>query len=581
MTIALLPAARVRLYLGSGGAPALQVSDPDGGNLFLNPIGSTGLAFEVSGLTSLSVANIPGPSGRNPEYRASGDMLQYRLVGDVPWINLIDLTTVVPGTLWGLIGGTLSNQTDLQAALDAKLDDTQATPTGLDVLGAANAAAGRTALAAAASGANTDLTSVVLGNTGLSFKDVDGSNKITLTTTSDLAADATLSFVMTASRVITISGNTALDQALLTSSTPQFAGVNVGNATDTTVGRTSAGLINVEGVDVLLVNRMAVANGLATLDAGGKIPSGQLPAIAITSTFPVASQAAMLALTAETGDVAVRSDLSKSFILGGAGNPATLADWIELLTPTDTVLSVNGQTGAVSLTTTNISEGGNLYFTTARVLATALTGFAAAGARSAIVATDTVLAAFGKVQKYLNDLSALAFSGNASDLSGTKTATFISDFATAADARIAAANKQGNIQFQDEAVNAGAAGGITTVNFTGAGVAAVAAGNTLTVSVSGGGGGGGVTLYVVEVDFGTTPDQAKIFQVTVPGVSVGQKIIATPSLDMPTGVDEDELEADPVVVAGRVSAANTVRLMVATITGTPLTGKRNINVVAV
>lgn len=399
-----------------------------------------GAPRKVVSLLQFGTPGEDGADGDQLELRVTGDMLQWRLEGQVAWLDLVDLTTVVPGTLWGLIGGTLSNQTDLQAALDAKLDDTQATPTGLAVLGAADAAAGRTALAAAAAGANTDLTSVVLGNTGLSFKDVDGSNKITLTTTSDLTVDATLSFVMTASRVITISGDTALNQALLTSSTPQFAGVNVGHATDTTVGRTSAGVINVEGVNVLLANQMAVANGLATLDAGGKIPSGQLPAIAITSTFPVASQAAMLALTAETGDVAVRSDLNKSFILGGGGNPATLADWIELLTPTDTVLSVNGQTGAVSLTTTNISEGGNLYFTTARVLATALTGFAAAGSRTAIVATDTILAAFGKVQKYLNDLSALAFSGNASDLAGTKTAAFISDFATAADARIAAAS---------------------------------------------------------------------------------------------------------------------------------------------
>jgi hypothetical protein len=67
----------------------------------------------------------------------------------------------------------------------------------------------------------------------------------------------------------------------------------------------------------------------------------------------------------------------------------------------------------------------------ATVVASALTGFAAAGSRTAAVATDSILAAFGKVQKWLNDLSALAFSGNAADLTGTKTAAFISDFSTA------------------------------------------------------------------------------------------------------------------------------------------------------
>lgn len=40
---------------------------------------------------------------------------------------------------------------------------------------------------------------------------------------------------------------------LATSDSPQFTAVNIGHATDTTVGRTSAGRINVEGTDVVLV----------------------------------------------------------------------------------------------------------------------------------------------------------------------------------------------------------------------------------------------------------------------------------------------------------------------------------------
>jgi hypothetical protein len=86
---------------------------------------------------------------------------------------------------------------------------------------------------------------------------------------------------------------------------------------------------------------------LVEVSSGGKIDSSLLPAIAITDTFPVSSQAAMLALTAETGDIAVRTDLNKSFILAGS-NPATLGDWQELLTPTDAVLSVFGRPGAVT-----------------------------------------------------------------------------------------------------------------------------------------------------------------------------------------------------------------------------------------
>lgn len=86
------------------------------------------------------------------------------------------------------------------------------------------------------------------------------------------------------------------------------------------------------------------------LDANGKLADSVVPKIAMTNTFVVASQTAMLALsTAQEGDVAVRTDLNKSFILK-ASPYSTLANWQELLTPTDSVTSVNGSTGAVSIT---------------------------------------------------------------------------------------------------------------------------------------------------------------------------------------------------------------------------------------
>jgi len=106
-----------------------------------------------------------------------------------------------------------------------------------------------------------------------------------------------------------------------------------------------------------LTDQKAAVNGIASLDGDGKIPTGQLPAIAISDTSVVASQAAMLALTAEVGDIAVRTDLNKSFILKTAG-ASTLANWQELLTPTDAVLSVDGNTGAVSLSGTYLAKAG-------------------------------------------------------------------------------------------------------------------------------------------------------------------------------------------------------------------------------
>lgn len=88
--------------------------------------------------------------------------------------------------------------------------------------------------------------------------------------------------------------------------------------------------------------------------------------ITITDTYVVGSEVEMLALDVQRGDVAVRTDLSKTFILKG-DNPALLADWQELLTPTDLIQSVNGQVGIVELDTDDIDEGSiNQYFTELR-----------------------------------------------------------------------------------------------------------------------------------------------------------------------------------------------------------------------
>jgi len=113
------------------------------------------------------------------------------------------------------------------------------------------------------------------------------------------------------------------------------------------------------------ISDKASANGVASLDGSGKVPSSQLPAIALSEVFVVSSQSAQLALTAQEGDVVVRTDESKSYIHNG-GSAGTMADYTELQTPADAVTSVNGYTGTVSLTTSDVGEGTNLYYTSGR-----------------------------------------------------------------------------------------------------------------------------------------------------------------------------------------------------------------------
>ena len=161
-------------------------------------------------------------------------------------------------------------------------------------------------------------------------------NSKTLAETARLAAEAAKLAAETA-KTLAQTAKTDAQTAATNAATSATAAAN--SLTDITTGL--AGKIS--------ASEKGVANGVATLGSDAKIPQTQLPAIAITDTFVIGSQSAMLALSAQTGDVAVRTDLSKSFILAGT-NPATLGHWQEILTPTDAVVSVNGQTGVVVLT---------------------------------------------------------------------------------------------------------------------------------------------------------------------------------------------------------------------------------------
>lgn len=91
-----------------------------------------------------------------------------------------------------------------------------------------------------------------------------------------------------------------------------------------------------------------------------------LPPLAITNTFVVNSQVAMLALVAQTGDVAIRTDINQTYILQGT-NPAVLGDWALLLvSPThalagplhtaDTITNLNTKLSDGSLITTKAAE---------------------------------------------------------------------------------------------------------------------------------------------------------------------------------------------------------------------------------
>jgi len=149
------------------------------------------------------------------------------------------------------------------------------------------------------------------------------------------------------------------------------------------------------------------SHGVCPLDTSSLVPTAYLPPLAVCHVFSVASQAAMLALSAVQGDIAIRTDIGQTFVLTNS-TPTVLGNWAQILCAAGGVTSVNSLTGAVTLTSTNIAEGANLYYTSARAMADALTatltGFSSAGGGT-VSSADTILSALGKFENRmaLND----------------------------------------------------------------------------------------------------------------------------------------------------------------------------------
>jgi len=98
------------------------------------------------------------------------------------------------------------------------------------------------------------------------------------------------------------------------------------------------------------VSGLSAALGSKADLVGGVVPTSQVPAVALTKPMPVADRAAMLALAAQEGDVAVvTGGADKGSYMLGTGPASTFSSWVKLTTPDAPVQSVNGQSGTVTL----------------------------------------------------------------------------------------------------------------------------------------------------------------------------------------------------------------------------------------
>lgn len=134
---------------------------------------------------------------------------------------------------------------------------------GESLLDDANAAAGRTTLGAAASGANTDITSVYLNNTGLKIKDTDASHGLSIVPGSNLSADRVLTVTTgDAARTIDISAGdvtiTSAGAALLDDANAAAQRTTLGLGT---IATQAASSVAITGGSVTGITDITVADG--------------------------------------------------------------------------------------------------------------------------------------------------------------------------------------------------------------------------------------------------------------------------------------------------------------------------------
>lgn len=211
--------------------------------------------------------------------------------------------------------------------------------------------------------AGTGKVSIAADGT-MSVSKVASADKLSASRTIAIAGDAT------GSATFDGSAGTSITVALVAS------GVKAGTYSKVTVdakGRVTAGsnltTADVGGIGTAATKNVGTAAGnIPILGSDGKLNDSVIPAIAISESHTVASEKEMLALAAQVGDIAIRTDGAGTWIL--KQTPAsTLANWVQLKSPTDTVTSVNGKTGNVTLTTSDVAEGTNQYYTQARFVA--------------------------------------------------------------------------------------------------------------------------------------------------------------------------------------------------------------------
>jgi hypothetical protein len=189
------------------------------------------------------------------------------------------------------------------------------------------------------------------------------------------------------------------------------------------------------------------------------------------------------------------SDKGLGQLIAASATPPTIVTADNFITLIDSRIAVSSLDDLGDVVITAIADGDGLVWDAATSKWVNAAGGGGGGATNLNGLSDVVITspASGEVLRHNGT--------NWVDAALTKSDVGLSNVDNTADTakpvstaqQTALDTKQPDIQFKDEGVNAGTAGGVTAVDFVGAGVSASEAAGVLTVTISGGGGGGGAT----------------------------------------------------------------------------------------
>jgi hypothetical protein len=249
---------------------------------------------------------------------------------------------------------------------------------------------GTAAMTASATVPSTDITGLgtmsaqdanSVNITGGSITGTTVAGYVPTTTTITAGTGLTGGGDLSANRTLSISNTTVTAAAYGSSSKTLTATVNAQGQL-TALADTNIAIANtqVSGLGTASTKDAGVALGVATLDAAGKVPVTELPdavlgALSYQGTWDASTNTPTLTSSVGTKGYYYVVSVAGTTNLNGVTD-WQIGDWAvyngtawQKVDNTDSVTSVNGFTGAVSLTTTNINEGTNLYYTDVRARA--------------------------------------------------------------------------------------------------------------------------------------------------------------------------------------------------------------------